>query len=117
MGAKFERRRTKRVGKTVRVSMFLVFFGLIAMVVVVYNLYSRIFVPNVILETEQELFYVPTGSDYESVIDNLEEKGIIENRKSFIWVAKQKEYDKYVKPGRYKIRNGFTNNELVNMLR
>ena len=46
MGAKFERRRTKRVGKTVKISMFLVFIGLIVMVIVVYNLYSRIFVSN-----------------------------------------------------------------------
>ncbi len=113
----YERRRTKRVGKTVKVSMLLVFFGLIAMVIVVYNLYSRIFVPNVNLETEQELVYIPTGSDYEYVIDKLEEKGIIENNKSFRWVAKQKEYDKYVKPGRYKIRNGLSNNQLINMLR
>jgi len=32
-------------------------------------------------------------------------------------VTKQKEYAKYVKPGRYKIRNGLNNNELINMLR
>ena len=73
MGTKFERKRTKRVGKTVRVSMFMVFLGLIVMVIVVYNLYSRIFVPNVNMDTEQELFYIPTGSDYEYVIDKLEE--------------------------------------------
>ncbi|MEN8228262.1 MAG: endolytic transglycosylase MltG [Bacteroidota bacterium] len=115
--AKFERRRTKRTVKVVRVSMLLVLLGLVTMVIVVYNLYSRIFVPNVIMETEQELFYIPTGSDYEYVVDKLEEKGIIENRKSFQWVAKQKEYKKYVKPGRYKIRNGLSNNELINMLR
>lgn len=113
----YERRRTARVGKTVKVSMFLVFLGLIAMVIVVYNLYSRVFVANVIMDTEQELFYIPTGSDYEYVVDKLEETGIIENHKSFRWVAKQKEYDKYVKPGRYKIRNGLSNNELINMLR
>lgn len=117
MGTKFERKRTKRVGKTVRVSMFMVFLGLIVMVIVVYNLYSRIFIPNVNMDTEQELFYIPTGSDYEYVIDKLEEEGIIENRKSFQWVAKQKEYEKYVKPGRYKIRNGLSNNELINMFR
>ena len=115
--AKFERRRTKKVGKTVRISMFMVFAGLVIMVIVVYNLYSRIFVTNVNLDTEQELFYIPTGSDFKFVLDGLEEKGIIESRKSFRWVAIQKEYDKYVKPGRFKIRNGLSNNELVNMLR
>jgi len=115
--AKFERRRTRRMGKAVRISMLVVFLGLLIMVLVVYKLYSRVFVPNVMLETAHELFYIPTGSSFESVTDGLEEQGILENRKSFEWVAAKKGFDDKVKPGRYKIRNGFTNNELVNMLR
>lgn len=105
------------MGKAVRISMLVVFLGLVIMVLVVYKLYSRVFVPNVALDTEHELFYIPTGSSFESVTDDLVEQGIIENRKSFEWVAAKKGYDSKVKPGRYKIRNGSTNNELVNMLR
>jgi UPF0755 protein len=115
--AKFERRRTRPMGKAVRISMLVVFLGLVIMVLVVYKLYSRVFVPNVVLDSANELFYIPTGSGYEDVIDGLEEQGIIENRRSFNWVALKKGYDSQVKPGRYKIPNGFTNNDLVNMLR
>ncbi len=97
--------------------MSMVFLGLVVMVILVYKLYSRIFVTNVSMEAEQELFYIPTGSGFEFVMDGLEQKGIIENQKSFRWVALKKEYDKNVKPGRYKIRNGLSNNDLVNMLR
>ncbi|MEN8203151.1 MAG: endolytic transglycosylase MltG [Bacteroidota bacterium] len=113
----FERRRTTRIGKAVKLSMLLVFLGMIIMVIVVYKLYARVYVPNVKLSAGHELFYVPTGSDFEYVIDQLEEQGIIESRKSFRWVAIKKGYDKSVKPGRYKIRNGQSNNELANMLR
>lgn len=113
----FERRRTKRMGKAVRLSMLIVFLGLIVMVIVVYKLYERVYVPNVKLGVEHELFYVPTGSDFEYVIDQLEEQGMVENRKSFRWVAIKKGYDKNVKPGRYKIKNGQSNNDLVNQLR
>lgn len=105
------------MGKAVRLSMLLVFLGLVIMVLVVYKLYERVYVPNVKLDTEAALFYVPTGSDFEYVIDELENQDLIENRKSFRWVAIKKAYDKSVKPGRYKIRNNSTNNELVNMLR
>lgn len=105
------------MGKAVRISMLVVFLGLVIMVLVVYKLYSRVFVPNVMLETAHELFYIPTGSDFRYVADGLEESGIIEDRKSFDWVAAKKGYDQRVKPGRYKIRNGLSNNELVNMLR
>jgi len=114
---KFERRRTRKVGKAVRISMMLVFLGLVIMVLVVFNLYSRVFVTNVSLESDHELFYIPTGSDFDFVIEGLEDLGIIDNQKSFRWVAQKKSYDISVKPGRYKIRNGLSNNELVNMLR
>jgi len=105
------------VGKAVRISMLVVFLGLIIMVLVVYKLYSRVFVSNVMLETTHELFYIPSGSDFRYVADGLVEQGIIENLNSFEWVAAKKGYDKNVKPGRYKIRNGISNNELVNMFR
>ncbi len=114
---KFERRRTRRIGKAVRISMLVVFLGLVIMVLVVFKLYSRVFVPNVKLDAAHELFYIPSGSDFRYVADRLEETGIFENPKSFEWVAEKKGYDTNVKPGRYKIRNGLSNNELVNMLR
>lgn len=117
MGTMFERRRTRRIGKAVRISMMVVFLGLVIMVVVVYSLYSRVFESNVALESDQELFYIPTGSDFDFVYGSLEEKGIVIHPKTFHWVALKKGYDKNVKPGRYKIRNGSSNNELVNMLR
>jgi len=97
--------------------MLLVFLGLVVMVLVVYKFYGRIFEANVSLDEEQALFYIPTGSDFEFVIDQLDKEGIIENRKSFRWVAVKKGYDMNVKPGRYKINNGISNNVLVNMLR
>jgi UPF0755 protein len=113
----FERRRTRRTGNVVGISLMLVFLGLVVMVIVVYSLYGRIFAANVSMDTEQQLFYIPTGSDFGFVIDALEREGMIDNRRSFRWVAIRKGYEQNVKPGRYKIRSGLSNNELVNMLR
>ncbi len=111
------RRRTQRIGKAARISMLLVFVGLVVMVIVVYSMYSRIFVSNVNLDSDNALFYIHTGSGFDQVIEDLDSQGIIMDKKSFRWVAHKKEYDENVKPGRYKIRNGSSNNELVNMLR
>jgi len=105
------------MGKAVRISMLVVFLGLVIMVLVVFKLYAKVFTPNVKLDTAHELFYIPSGSDFAYVLGGLEEGGIIEDTKSFQWVASKKYYDINVKPGRYKIRNGLSNNELVNMLR
>jgi len=97
--------------------MLLVFLGLIIMVVVVYKMYSRVFVSNVNLTSEHVIFYIPTGTGYEEVVNSLEEQHIIGDRRSFSWVARKKLYDTAVKPGRYKISNGISNNELINLLR
>ena len=105
------------MGKRVRMSILAVFLGLLVMVLVVYHLYSRIFLTNVSLDTEQALFYIYTGQTFADVLDELEREGIIEDGKSFRWVAEKKGYDTQIKPGRYKIRNGISNNELINMLR
>lgn len=113
----YRRRRTQRMGKAARISMLVVFLGLITMVVVVYSMYSRIFVSNVNLESDHVLFYIHTGSGFDQVTEDLVSEGIITDKKSFRWVARKKEYDENVRPGRYKIKNGSSNNELVNMLR
>jgi len=36
---------------------------------------------------------------------------------SFEWVARRKHYENKIRPGRYRIRNGMSNNELINLLR
>ncbi|HER08345.1 MAG TPA: endolytic transglycosylase MltG [Bacteroides sp.] len=113
----FERRLTKRSGKVMRISLLIVFLGIFVMALVVYHLYSRVFVSNVSLENGQSIFYIPTGAGFEEVVDGLEEAGIIISRRSFVWVAEKKGYDRQVRPGRYKFRDGMSNNHIVNMLR
>lgn len=113
----FERRRSRRFSRVVRGSMLLVFTGLVVMVLVVFKFYGRIYEPNVLLDADHAIFYIPTGADFEFVIDGLEAEGIIGNRTSFRWVSLKKGYPDAVKPGRYKIGDGLSNNELVNMLR
>lgn len=113
----FERRRMRRPNKMVRISMLFVLTGLVILVLVVYKFYGRIYEVNVSLDEQHQIFYIPDDSDFEYVIDQLEADGIINDRKSFRWVAIKKGYDKSVKAGRYKISNASSNNELVNMLR
>ncbi len=97
--------------------MLFVLTGLVIMVLLVYKFYGRIYETNVSLDGEQEIFYIPTGANFAYVVGLLEGDGIIDNPKSFRWVASKKGYGISINPGRYKIRNGASNNELVNMLR
>ena len=82
-------------------------------------LYNRIYYPNVSLNTDKETFIdIPTGASFEMVLQLLSDQGIIDNPASFIWISERKRYnDLSVKSGRYLLKDGMSNNDLVNLLR
>lgn len=83
-----------------------------------YWLYRTILSPNVKTGEETEaVIYIPTGSDFNAVMDTLNSQGLLERESSFRWVANRKKYPENIKPGRYVVRDRMSNNNLVNMLR
>jgi UPF0755 protein len=82
----------------------------------IYFIYTLIFTNNIAEEADSYL-YIKTGSTYDDVLNLLEEEHIVKNKNSFQWVAKQKNYPQRINSGRYRIEQGMSNNELVNMLR
>ncbi|MFB6258406.1 MAG: endolytic transglycosylase MltG [Flavobacteriales bacterium] len=92
--------------------------GVLAGVVYGYRCYRWVYDPNVDFENEKAAYlYVPTGSDRASLMDSLEQSGYIEDMESFRWVAELKGFTDRVHPGKYRIEEGMSNNELVNILR
>lgn len=82
------------------------------------TVYKQIFGPGIHTSDKKELYlYIPTGSDYEDVVALLESHNLISNRKTFDWAASKKKYPGNIHPGRYRIRNNMSNNQLLNMLR
>jgi UPF0755 protein len=51
------------------------------------------------------------------VLNELTSKGWLKNEQSFDWLAGMKKYPQKVKPGRYRLKDGMSNNALINMLR
>jgi UPF0755 protein len=95
--------------------LFLLFIGA---TVISFFLYGYLFKPNVIIHNGSVAFlYIPTGSGLENVSDILMTNTFLKNRSSFEWAARRKQYENKVRPGRYRIRDGMSNNELVNLLR
>lgn len=101
-----------------KLRILLLVFVIVAIIIATggYVLYKRLFKPNVALQENTTYLYIPTGSDLASVTTLLKEKQIISNAKTFLWVAQRKNYEKIL-PGRYKIQQGMSNNDLVNLLR
>lgn len=91
---------------------------ILASLVIGYLLYQVVMKPNVWTPDQKEIvIYIPTGSDYGDVKRILYEKGLIIHRNNFEWLAKEKKYPDLIKPGRYTIEHGWSNDRLINLLR
>jgi len=83
-------------------------------ILIANNFYKKVYGPNV---NSNSYLYIPTGSDFESVLEILENDSILKDLDSFIWLAKKKNYQNHVYPGRYKLDSLTNNNELIDKLR
>jgi UPF0755 protein len=68
-------------------------------------------------EPEKKYFYIYTGSNYQTVRNNLIQKKIISGTFWFERIANYLDYDKSIKPGKYKINERLSLVSLVRMLR
>jgi UPF0755 protein len=89
---------------------------LLAAAIVGYKIYNGIFKP-VVMDPDGTHFYIATGSDFGNVLKGLKDSHFITNKISFQKLAEIKKYTNNIKPGRYRIEKGMSNNDLVNLLR
>lgn len=83
-----------------------------------WSFYNKVFSPNVKMEESSTRFiYIPTGSKFIDVLRLLDDQGLLKNSASFQWVADQMKYTNHVKPGKYQVRKGMNNRELISLLR
>ena len=88
-------------------ALFLAFFG--------YHFYKIMFKPNTDFSKPIEEIYIRTGSSFDDVYKQL--RPFLKNDESFLEVAKQKKYIYNVKSGRYILKKGMSNFEIINVLR
>ncbi len=61
--------------------------------------------------------YIPNNSTFEDVMDSLTAHNILKNERSFRLLAEKRKYANNVKAGKYRVKNGMSNWDLINMLR
>ncbi|HEU4717602.1 MAG TPA: endolytic transglycosylase MltG [Bacteroidia bacterium] len=82
-----------------------------------YWFYRIYFEPNVHTpDHKPEFIYIHTGSDMQDLMLQLQENKIVDDTSSFAEIARLKKFSA-PKPGRYRIRDGMSNRDLVNLLR
>jgi len=86
--------------------------------IITYNFYSRIFTPNVPSDLQDRYVQIPTGSSFEDVVTILDTSGFLLDTVSFRQIAEQMQYIRDpMRAGRYEIKPGWSNYELVGHLR
>ncbi len=102
--------------KVIKILILLFVVGGVLGGYIAYQLYHDVKNPNVDLQGEQSTYiYIPSESSYATVEKLLEP--YLQDKASFNWVAEKKNYPQQVKPGKYQLVQGMSNNSLVNMLR
>lgn len=85
---------------------------------IAYKAFNILYKSNVSLFKKESVYiYVKTGSVFQDVEDQLIRESIISDIDAFDWLADYKDYKTHVKPGKYLIKDGMSNNELINMLK
>nr|WP_319397901.1 endolytic transglycosylase MltG [uncultured Carboxylicivirga sp.] len=111
-----QRNKPKKTGKlllglTIILSLFAI-AGIMG-----FKYYKWIFADNINLNNDQkESIYIPTYSSFDDLVQLLNETDLLKNDKSFKWVANIKKFNT-VKPGHYVVKEGMSNNTLINLLR
>jgi len=81
----------------------------------VYYVYSAFFAPNTTFQNKEAFVYIPSNAnmaDLEVMLTPL-----LKDFESFEAVAQRKQYSERIRGGKYVLRKGMNNNEIINTLR
>lgn len=93
-----------------------VVLGIVLVVIVMagffgFSYYQKVFGASV---TQTGFIYIKSTDQIEDLTNSL--KDFVNDEDNFLWVAEKKKFTK-VKPGKYQLKEGMSNNDLVNLLR
>lgn len=98
-----------------RILLIIVLVGLVIGGIFAYNVYSAIFNPNTVFNNDEAILYIRSDDSFEDVKNSL--KPLLADMTTFVQIADKKGYSSNVKAGKYVIRKGMNNNDIVNSLR
>jgi UPF0755 protein len=98
-----------------RILLIIVLAGLVAAGIFSYYIYKTVFLPNTAFENETAYVFVSSDRSYADVRAQL--MPLLQDIESFDKVAQKKGYLQNIRPGKYQIKKGMNNNDIVNSLR
>ncbi|KAB1067255.1 endolytic transglycosylase MltG [Tamlana haliotis] len=98
-----------------KILLTIVGLGLVAAAFFANFVYKAMLKPNTAFNNESAYVFIPSGANYQEVRAQLEP--LLVDIDAFDDLAKQKKYMANVKAGRYEIKKGMNNNDIINSIR
>lgn len=98
-----------------KIAIAIILTGLVGIGVFSYYIYSVMLVPNTNFNSKNAYIFIASNARFSDVKADLEP--LLKDIKSFEVLAKQKKYINNIKPGRFIISKGMTNNDIINSIR
>ena len=98
-----------------KILLAILIVGLIVAAFFANFVYKAMLKPNTAFNNETAYIFVATGANYQDVRSQLEP--LLEDINSFDDLAEQKKYTSNIKAGRFEIKKGMTNNDIINSIR
>lgn len=98
-----------------RILLAIVLLGLAVAAYMAYNIYQIMFVPNTAFNNEEAYIYIPTNATYQKVREDL--APLLKDISKFDALAERKKYTTNIKAGKYAIKKGMNNNDIINSIR
>jgi UPF0755 protein len=98
-----------------KILVIIALLGLVVCAGFSYYVYNAVFFPNTAFENDKATVFISSDATFGDVIADLEP--LLKDVETFVTVANKKKYSSNIKPGKYELKKGMNNNDLVNSLR
>ncbi|MCE3229746.1 MAG: Aminodeoxychorismate lyase [Bacteroidetes bacterium] len=99
-------------------SRFVLLIFLVILGVGGFFVYIKFF-KGIKLNKNYTFIFVETGDDMADVVETINAEGIVNDKdlESFKWLAQKMDLDKNIHPGKYRITNGMTTRQIINLIK
>ena len=94
------------ISKT-KLAVYLV--GSMLLITFSFYFYQIVYTPNILVDQEDRLFVIKTGTGYREVLEDLGKQHMVDDMVSFSFLARLKNFDRSIQPGRFMLRRNMTN--------
>lgn len=98
----------------VKIIVFLV--GSMLLITFTFYFYQIVFTPNILVDRSDQLFVIKSGTTYRQVLSDLDRQGFVNDMVSFGFLARLKNFDRAIQPGRYLLKRNMTNLAAIDAL-